>query len=183
MANSVHDLELIRNSIRTIENWPEQGVIFCDITSLLQQPIVFHKVIDLFISRYIDMKIDVVVGLDARGFIFAPLIAYKLNKAFVPVRKQGKLPYNTLAQSYTLEYGNANTVEIHIDAIKNGDRVLIIDDLIATGGTMLAACKLVTKLGGHVVECAAVTDLLYLGGSKLIKDNKFNVYSLLEYKS
>lgn len=179
--NHEQDLSLIKESIRIIENWPEPGVIFRDITTLLQDPIAFHKVIDLLVERYKGMNIDVVVGLDARGFIFGPVIAYQLNLGFIPVRKTGKLPYSTLSESYTLEYGAITTVEIHTDAIKAGQRVLIVDDLIATGGTMLAACHLVEKLGGKIVECAVVNDLLYLGGSKNIRDCGFPVYSLLEY--
>lgn len=181
MAN-VEDLNIIRNSIRTIENWPEAGVQFRDISTLLQNPTAFQKTISILVDRYKDQKIDVIAGLDARGFIFGPIVAYELGIGFVPIRKKGKLPYETMSESYTLEYGNVTTVEIHTDAIKKGDRVLIIDDLIATGGTMLAACKLVERLGGYVVECAVINDLLYLNGSKYIKDGGFSVFSILEYK-
>jgi adenine phosphoribosyltransferase len=180
--SDIEDLNLIRDAIRTIENWPEQGVQFRDITTLLQDPVAFHKVIDILVERYRAEKIDVIAGLDARGFIFGPIVAYELGVGFVPIRKKGKLPYETFAESYTLEYGNLTTVEIHTDAIKPGNRVLIIDDLIATGGTMLAACKLVARLGGDIVECAVINDLLYLNGSKLIKDGGFPVYSILEYQ-
>lgn len=179
---SEEDLELINDSIRTIKDWPEPGVSFRDITTLLQNPSALHKVIDIFVERYKDKKIDVVVGLDARGFIFGPIVAYKLGLGFVPIRKKGKLPYQTFAESYTLEYGDITTVEVHIDAVKAGDRVLIIDDLIATGGTMIAACKLIEKLGGDIVECAVINDLLYLRGSQLIRDAGFPVYSILEVK-
>lgn len=175
------DLLLIRNAIRVIENWPEDGVVFRDITTLLQNPVAFHKVIDLFVERYRSMDIDVIAGVDARGFIFGPIIAYELHTGFVPIRKKGKLPHATVSESYTLEYGEVTTVEMHTDAVKSGDRVLIVDDLIATGGTMLAACNLVNKLGGEVLECAVVNDLLYLGGSNHIREAGFKVYSLLEY--
>lgn len=181
MAN-VEDLNLIRNSIRTIENWPEPEVRFLDITTLLQNPKAFSKVIDIMVERYRDEKIDVIAGLDARGFIFGPIVAYELGVGFVPVRKKGKLPYQTVSQSYTLEYGSETTVEIHTDAIKKDERVLIIDDLIATGGTMIAACKLVEQLGGNVVECAVINDLLYLSGSMHIKNAGFQVFSILEFK-
>lgn len=181
MTNTA-DLNLIRDAIRTIENWPEPGVQFRDITTLLQDPIAFHKVIDILVARYKDAKIDVVAGLDARGFIFGPIVAYELGVGFVPIRKKGKLPYKTYAETYTLEYGSLTTVEIHTDAIQKGNRVLIIDDLIATGGTMLAACKLIQRLGGEVVECAVINDLLYLNGSKIIRDNGFTVYPMLEFK-
>ncbi len=176
----INNLQLISDSIRTIPNWPEPGVKFRDITTLLQNPIALHAVIDIFVERYKDESIDVIVGLDARGFIFGPIIAYKLGKSFVPIRKKGKLPYQTYAESYTLEYGDVTTVEVHVDAVKDGNRVLIIDDLIATGGTMLAACRLIHRLGGHIVECAVINDLLYLNGSKLIREAGFLVYSILE---
>ena len=179
---ALDDLSLIRNSIRVIENWPEQGVQFRDITTLLQDPIAFHKVIDILVNRYKNKNIDIIAGLDARGFIFGPIVAYELSVGFVPIRKKGKLPFDTFAESYTLEYGDITTVEIHTDAIKSNDNVVIIDDLIATGGTMIAACKLVERLGGNVVECAVINDLLYLNGSKRIKDAGFPVYSVLEYK-
>lgn len=179
---AIDDLSLIRNSIRVIENWPEPGIQFRDITTLLQDPIAFHKVIDILVNRYKDKKIDVIAGLDARGFIFGAIVAYELSVSFVPIRKKGKLPFDTYAESYTLEYGDVTTVEIHTDAIKANDNVVIIDDLIATGGTMLAACKLIERLGGNVVECSVINDLLYLNGSKLIKDAGFSVYSVLENK-
>jgi len=175
------DLDLIRNSIRTIENWPEPGVQFRDITTLLQNPVAFNTVIEILVERYRDMKIDVVAGLDARGFIFGPIVANKLGIGFIPIRKKGKLPYQTYTETYALEYGDLTTVEIHIDALHAGDRVLIIDDLIATGGTMLAACKLIQRLSGIVVECAVINDLLYLNGSKLIREGGFPVYSVLEF--
>jgi len=181
MTNT-QDLALIRNAIRVIPNWPEQGVTFRDITTLLQNPIAFHKVIDILVSRYRSKHIDVVAGLDARGFIFGPVVAYELGVGFVPIRKKGKLPYDTIHESYSLEYGDLTTVEMHVDAIKPKDRVLIMDDLIATGGTMLAACKLVEKLNGVVVECAVVNDLLYLNGSKIIRKSGYTVYTILEYK-
>ena len=180
MAN-IEDLNQIRNAIRTIENWPEPGVQFRDISTLLQNPQAFHKVIDILVERYRDENVSVIAGLDARGFIFGPIVAYELGVGFVPIRKKGKLPYQTYAETYTLEYGSQTTVEIHTDAIKANDRVLIIDDLIATGGTMLAACKLVQRLGGQIVECAVINDLLYLKGSKYIKDAGFPVYSILEF--
>ena len=175
-------LDLIRNSIRLIENWPEDGVSFRDITTLLQNPVAFHKVIEIFVDRYRNKNVDVIAGLDARGFIFGPIIAYELGLGFIPIRKQGKLPYHTIADSYILEYGDKTTVEIHTDAIKNGDNVVIIDDLIATGGTMIAACNLISKLHGNIIECGVVNDLLYLGGSSLIKEKGYRVFSILEYR-
>lgn len=177
----MNELEFIKNSIRDIANWPEPNVTFRDISTLLQNPRAFKMVIDILIQRYSAAEISVVAGLDARGFIFAPVIAYELGVGFVPIRKKGKLPYTTIAKSYTLEYGEVNTVEMHIDAVKSNDRVLVIDDLIATGGTMIAACSLIQELGATVVECAVVSDLLYLGGSQLIKNHGFKVFSILQY--
>jgi adenine phosphoribosyltransferase len=175
------DLTFIRDSIRVISDWPEKGVVFRDITTLLQNPVAFHKVIDILVERYSNTNVDIIAGLDARGFIFGPVLAYKLNLGFVPIRKKGKLPFTTCSESYSLEYGDSTTVEIHTDAITAGANVVIVDDLIATGGTMLAACRLINKLGGNVVECAVVNDLLYLGGSRRIRDEGFSVYSILEY--
>lgn len=183
MADLNEDLVIIRDAIRVIENWPEPGVTFRDITTLLQDPAAFAKVIDLIVNRYKNMEIDAIAGLDARGFILGPIIAYELHKGFIPIRKKGKLPYTTISENYTLEYGDITTVEMHVDAIKQGDKVLIVDDLIATGGTMLAACNLIKKLGGEVVECVVINDLLYLGGSKRICDSGFKVHSLLEYNT
>ncbi len=175
-------LDMIRSSIRDIPNWPEPGVMFRDISTLLQNPEAFRAVIDILVERYKDQDIDTVAGLDARGFIFGPVVAYELGIGFVPIRKKGKLPYTTVSRSYTLEYGDVSTVEVHIDAVKPGDKVLVIDDLIATGGTMIAACALITELKAEVFECAVVSDLINLNGSKLIKDQGFKVFSLLEYK-
>ena len=180
--NREQDLAIIHGAIRVIHDFPEPGVSFRDITTLLQNPVAFRKVIDILVERYRELKVNVVAGLDARGFIFGPVIAYELGVGFVPIRKKGKLPYTTYVESYTLEYGDVTAVEIHTDAIQVGDRVLIVDDLIATGGTMLAACKLIEKLGGQVVECAVVNDLLYLNGSERIREHGYPVYSLLEYK-
>lgn len=182
MIPSIEDLDLIRNSIRTIDNWPEPGVKFRDITTLLQNPKAFRKTIDILVERYKNMDINVIVGLDARGFIFGPIVAYELGIGFVPIRKKGKLPFTTFQENYTLEYGDVTTVEVHTDAINKNDRVVIIDDLIATGGTMLAASKLVQRLGGEIVECSVITDLLYLGGSHLIREAGFDVYAMLEFK-
>ncbi len=175
------EIEFIRNTIRTIDNWPQPGVRFRDISTLLQNPKSLRTVVEVFLDRYHSQKIDVIAGLDARGFIFGPIIAYELGIGFVPIRKKGKLPYKTYAETYTLEYGIETTVEIHIDAVNKGDNVLIVDDLIATGGTMLAACKLIEKLEANVLECSVITDLLYLNGSKIIRNEGYQVYSILEF--
>jgi adenine phosphoribosyltransferase len=134
-------VETIRQHIRTVPDWPAPGVQFRDITPLLSTPRVFRVLIDEFVHRYFDVKPDAIAGLDARGFIIGSVVAYELNIGFVPIRKKGKLPFTTVQESYELEYGSA-TVEMHTDAVKPGDRVVLIDDLIATGGTMMAGRRL-----------------------------------------
>jgi adenine phosphoribosyltransferase len=141
-----------------VPDWPQPGVMFRDITPLLQNPKTLRVLIDVFVHRYMDQNLDLVAGIDARGFILGSIIAYELNLGFVPIRKKGKLPFQTVAEEYELEYGSA-TVEIHADACKPGDRVLLIDDLIATGGTMMAGRKLLERLGATVVEGGASTCL------------------------
>ncbi|NOL49921.1 adenine phosphoribosyltransferase [Pelistega europaea] len=173
-------LEIVRQSIRTIHDWPKPGVDFRDITPVLQDPRCFRMLIDIFISRYMRQGLDLVAGVDARGFIIGSVIAYELNLGFVPIRKKGKLPFETVGEDYNLEYGSA-TVEIHTDAVKPGQRILLIDDLIATGGTMLAASRLLRRLGANVVEAAAIIDLPALGGSKLIRESGLNVKTLYEF--
>lgn len=167
--------------IRTVPDWPQPGVQFRDITTLLSDKKVFRQLIDAFVHQYFDVSFDAVVGIDARGFILGAPIAYELNKAFVPVRKKGKLPFDTFEEAYDLEYGQAE-IQIHADALNSGDRVLVIDDLIATGGTLIAACNLVQRSGAEVVECAAIVDLPDLGGSKVIRDKGHSVFSLCEFE-
>ncbi len=161
-------------------DWPQPGVQFRDITPLLQQPKAFRVLIDLFVLRYIDAKLDYIAGLDARGFIIGPILAYELNIGFIPIRKVGKLPYRTVSESYQLEYGTA-TVEIHEDACGPGDRVVIVDDLIATGGTMMAGKKLLERLGAVVVEGAAIIDLPELGGASLLRNAGLPLYTVTEF--
>ncbi|MFA4858776.1 MAG: adenine phosphoribosyltransferase [Candidatus Margulisiibacteriota bacterium] len=166
----------IKSRIRTVPHWPKTGIMFRDITTLLKDPVGLKICIDDFITRYKDRDIDVVVGIDSRGFIWGGGVAYLLGKGFVPVRKKGKLPAATEKEEYALEYGT-DTVEIHKDAIEHGQKVLIIDDLIATGGTAMAAAKLVKKLGGVVEEFAFIVDLPDLGGRKKLEHAGFAVYS------
>ncbi|MFT4191992.1 MAG: adenine phosphoribosyltransferase [Comamonas sp.] len=177
---SVHDY--LRAHIRTVPDWPAPGVQFRDITPLLQDPKVFRVLIDAFLHRYMDrgMRPDVVAGLDARGFILGAVIAYELGVGFVPIRKKGKLPFTTVQETYELEYGSA-TVELHSDAVKPGDRVLLVDDLIATGGTMMAGKKLLERLGATVTEGAAIIDLPELGGSQRIRDSGMPLFTLLDF--
>ncbi|WP_286998677.1 MULTISPECIES: adenine phosphoribosyltransferase [Comamonas] len=181
-TTSVNDY--LRQHIRTVSDWPAPGVQFRDITPLLQDPKVFRILIDAFVHRYMDtdMRPDVVAGLDARGFILGAVIAYELNVGFVPIRKKGKLPFTTVEETYELEYGSA-TVELHTDAVKPGDKVLLIDDLIATGGTMMAGKKLLEKLGATVMEGAAIVDLPELGGSKLLQNTgKLPLFTLVDFE-
>jgi adenine phosphoribosyltransferase len=170
----------IRERIRTIEDWPQPGVQFRDITPVLQDRRALRTLIDVFVQRYIDCGIDTIAGLDARGFIIGPILAYELSLGFVPIRKKGKLPYKTLSQSYELEYGSA-TVEIHEDACQPGERVVIVDDLIATGGTMMAGKLLLERLGAEVVEGAAIIDLPELGGSKRLRDSGLDLFTVCEF--
>jgi adenine phosphoribosyltransferase len=172
--------EFIKSQIRTVPDWPQPGVQFRDITPLLQRPRTLRMLIDLLVERYVEAKLDYVAGLDARGFIIAPIVAYELNVGFIPIRKIGKLPWRTVSESYELEYGSA-TVEIHEDACRAGDRVVIVDDLIATGGTMMAGKKLLERLGAVVVEGAAIVDLPDLGGSKLLRDGGLPLYTVTEF--
>ncbi|MBB3229689.1 adenine phosphoribosyltransferase [Halomonas stenophila] len=172
--------DYIKSVIRTVPDWPQPGVNFRDITPLLQNSAAFRKLIDSFVHRYQEMDIDAVAAIDARGFIVGAPLAYELGCSFVPVRKKGKLPFKTISETYTLEYGEAE-VELHSDAFRAGDRILVVDDLIATGGTMLAAAKLITRTGGQVVETAAVVDLPDLGGAGKIREAGFGVFSVCSF--
>ena len=175
------DRSLIRQTIRTVPDWPSPGVQFRDITPLLQNPKVFRVLIDQFVHRYFDLRPDAIAGLDARGFIIGSVLAYELNIGFVPIRKKGKLPYTTVEESYELEYGSA-AVEIHTDAVKAGDRVLLIDDLIATGGTMMAGRRLLERLGATVIEGAAIVDLPELGGSQKLRESGLELFTLVSFE-
>lgn len=172
--------EYIRSRIRTVPNWPQAGVMFRDITPLLQDKKTFRVLVDIFVHHYMDRQLDVVAGVDARGFILGSVVAYELNLGFVPIRKKGKLPFATISESYELEYGSA-CVELHADACKPGDRVLLIDDLIATGGTMIAAANLLRRLGATIVEAAAIVDLPELGGSKLILEQDLSLFTVCDF--
>jgi adenine phosphoribosyltransferase len=174
------DIAHIRQAIREIPDFPKPGIVFKDITPLLANGPLFAKTIDLLAERYRAEKIDTVLGIESRGFIIGAALAYKLGAGFSVVRKPGKLPFETHSASYALEYG-VDTLEIHIDAISRDARVVIADDLIATGGTAAATAELVTKLGGTVVECAFVIELSFLKGREKLKP--YGVYSVLQYDS
>ena len=171
--------DYIKSKVRSIPDWPIKGVIFRDITTLLLDPQAFKQICTIFYDRYVNEKIDKIVGIDARGFLFGSVLAYNLHLGMIPIRKNGKLPYRTISESYTLEYGE-EVIEIHEDSIRKGERVVIIDDLMATGGTISAAANLVEKLGGEIVECAFVLELPDLNGREKLGDRK--VFSIVEFE-
>jgi adenine phosphoribosyltransferase len=173
--------EAIKSKIRSIPDFPKKGIVFRDITTLLNDGEGFRMAVDAFIRRYSGMDIDLVAGIEARGFIIAGAIAYELRKGLVPIRKQGKLPYETVSYEYDLEYGT-DTIEVHVDAVKPGDRVLIVDDLLATGGTSLASARLIEKLGGRVVELAFIVDLPDVGGADRIRDAGYGLFTLVQFE-
>lgn len=170
----------LKRYIREIPDYPQKGILFYDITTLLIDPVAFKKTINLFLALLKNHKIDKVIGIESRGFIFGSVLANKLNCGFVPVRKKGKLPHKTLSCDYKLEYGEA-ILEIHADSIKKKDRVLIVDDLLATGGTAAAAGKLVEKLGGKLIGFCFLIELDFLKGRSKLKKNR--IFSLLHYET
>jgi adenine phosphoribosyltransferase len=170
--------EEIKAAVRDVPDFPIKGILFKDITPILQNGRLFRMAVDALADRHKNSKVDAVVGIDARGFIFAAAVAYKLGVGLVPVRKKGKLPYKTVVTSYALEYGT-ETSEMHVDAIKPGDHVIIVDDLLATGGTALAAATLVKQLNGNIREIDFLIELSYLKGRERLKD--YNVFSAIVY--
>ena len=172
------DIEHLKNSIRNIPDYPKPGIQFKDITPILQDPELFGNVIDIFHDKYKSEKIDVILGIESRGFIFAAPLALKLGCSLAIARKPGKLPYETVSAEYSLEYG-VDTLELHTDAIKKGDRVLIVDDLLATGGTASAAGELVTKLKGDIVCFAFLINLVELKGIDILKPHQ--VFCIVEF--
>ena len=175
-----NDITAIRQAVRDIPDFPKPGIVFRDITPLLGNGPLFSRTIDILAERYRGQEIDTVLGIESRGFIVGSALAYKLGAGFCIVRKPGKLPYETHSASYELEYGT-DTLEIHVDAIPNHARVVIADDLIATGGTAAATAQLVSKLGATVVECAFVIELSFLKGREKLRPH--GVFSLLQYES
>jgi adenine phosphoribosyltransferase len=171
----------IKSRIRTIPHYPHQGIMFRDITTLLKDPIGLKVTIDEIVKRYKSRQIDKVAGIESRGFIIGTPVAYQLGLGFVPIRKKGKLPAETIGHDYELEYG-ADRIEIHVDAISKGERVLLIDDLIATGGTAEAAATLISKMGGQVVECCFVIDLPDVGGRKRLEKKGLSVHALCAFE-
>lgn len=177
---STEQLNLIKDSIKTIIDYPLPGIVFRDITSLIENGQAFAATMELFKARYESLHIDKIVGTEARGFIFGAPLAAALGAGFVPVRKPGKLPRDTIQESYDLEYGS-DVLQIHKDAIKPGERVLLMDDLLATGGTAEASVKLVERLGGVMVEAAFVIELPDLNGAEKLKAMSVPIYSLIEF--
>ncbi|MBI1210785.1 MAG: adenine phosphoribosyltransferase [Alphaproteobacteria bacterium] len=171
----------IKSVIRTIPDYPKPGIMFRDVTTLLGNARAFRTTVDLLVQPYAGTRIDKVAGIEARGFILAGAVAHQLSVGFVPVRKKGKLPWKTIGQSYDLEYGT-DTVEIHADAVGKGENVLIVDDLIATGGTAEAAIKLVEKAGGNVVGCSFIIDLPELGGRARLEKLGKKVLTLVHFE-
>ena len=172
-------MEELKQVIRNVPDFPKPGIGFKDITTLIKDGVSFQKAIDIMSDHYNPNDVDVIVGIEARGFIFASALAYKWGKGFVPVRKPGKLPAETLTEEYQLEYGT-DSIEIHEDAISKNQRVLIVDDLLATGGTVAATCRLVEKLGGKIVGIAFLIELCFLNGIE--KLTQFETFSIIKYE-
>lgn len=175
---SVQSIEDLKGVIREIPDWPKEGILFYDVTTLLKQGPCYEKTINAMLEPYKESRIDLVLGMEARGFIFAPTVAYALKAGFIPVRKPGKLPAPTFHENYELEYGT-DKLEIHQDAIQPGQRVLIVDDLIATGGTAEATAKLAEKMGAEVVGLSFAIELTFLNGRE--KLSGYNIHSVLKY--
>ncbi len=171
----------IKSRIRTIPDYPKPGIMFRDITTLLQDPVGFRLTIERLVAPYADQRIDKVAAIEARGFIIGGAVAEKLEAGFVPVRKKGKLPHATVGRDYQLEYGT-DRVEVHHDAILEGEKVLLVDDLIATGGTAMASVELIEEIGGDIVACAFIVDLPDLGGAKRIRDKGLALHTLCEFE-
>lgn len=172
-------MNVLKNAIRDVIDFPKKGIIFKDITPLLINPLLFKKAVIEMAEPFKNISCDAIIGVESRGFIFAASMALLLEKPFIPVRKKGKLPYKTISESYELEYG-FDTLEIHADAIKKGDNVLIVDDLLATGGTVSAVARLIEKLQGNVIGLTFLIELSFLNGRSKLKDRK--VVSLIDYK-
>jgi adenine phosphoribosyltransferase len=170
----------LRAAIRSIPDYPKPGIVFRDITTLLGDARAFRRAVDDLVNPYAGGKADKVAGIEARGFILGGAVAHQLSAGFVPIRKKGKLPHETVRIAYSLEYG-VDEMEIHTDAIGQGERVILVDDLIATGGTLLAAARLLQQLGADVVSCVALIDLPDLGGSRRLREAGFDVLTLLEF--
>jgi adenine phosphoribosyltransferase len=174
------DTKTVQDYIRTIPDFPHDGILFRDVTTLFLDPRGFRLAVDQLLAPFVGQKIDLVAGLEARGFILGGAVAHQLSKGFVPIRKKGKLPGRTVERDYELEYGSA-TVEMHDDAVEPGQKVLLVDDLLATGGTAQAGIRLIEGLGGEVIGCAFVIDLPDLGGRRKLEDMGMSVHAICDY--
>ncbi|MFH0831299.1 MAG: adenine phosphoribosyltransferase [archaeon] len=175
------DIKDIKKKIRTVPNFPKKGIMFRDVTTLIKDAEGFKKVLDVLEERYKNRGIDLIAGIESRGFVFSSALASRLGKGVVLVRKPGKLPAETVKEEYELEYGK-DAVEIHKDAIQQGNKVLLVDDLVATAGTSLATCNLIKKLGGELVECAFVIELPDLKGREKLENEGYKVFSLVQFE-
>jgi len=171
-------MKSLKKTVREVPDYPKKGILFYDITTLIRNPQAFAQALDTMSGRYIGRAVDAVVGVESRGFIFGAAMAYRLGAGFVPVRKPGKLPAEVVRETYALEYGE-DTIEMHRDAVEPGQKILLVDDLLATGGTAAAACNLVEKAGGEIVECCFMIELLFLQGRRKLGTRK--VFSLMQY--
>jgi adenine phosphoribosyltransferase len=171
----------LKSKIRTVPHWPKKGVMFRDITTLLKDKEAFANTILLLTERYKKKHIDLVVGIESRGFITGSALAFQLGAGFVPIRKKGKLPAETIKEEYSLEYGK-DVIEMHKDAIPKGANVLLVDDLLATGGTAVAACNLIEQLGGNILECSFIIELPDLGGRKKLEQQGRSVFSMIQFE-
>ena len=180
MTVAIDSNKYVREHVRMVPDFPKKGIMFLDITTAVKDAKAMEIMVDFLYDQFKGEKVDYVAGIESRGFIFGAVLAYKLGCGFVPIRKPNKLPAKTIKEDYTLEYGT-NTIEMHKDAIKEGDRVLIVDDLLATGGTAVAACNLVKRLGGEVVSTAFIIELNPLKGREKIEANGIKVVSMLDY--
>ena len=180
MTLTMNELDYVRSTVRQVPDFPKPGILFLDITTATKDAKAMNLMIDFLYEKFKDEKIDYVAGIESRGFIFGAPLACRLNAGFVPIRKPNKLPADTIKESYSLEYGT-DTIEMHADAVKAGDRVLVIDDLLATGGTAVAACKLVKKVGAEVVASAFIIELDPLKGREKIEATGVKVVSMLNY--
>jgi adenine phosphoribosyltransferase len=170
----------LKKHIREVPEFPKPGILFYDITTLLQHPLALRKTVDQFVWFFAEKKIHKVVGIESRGFMFGPIVAYDLNAGFVPVRKPGKLPSAKIRETYELEYGS-DTLEMHSDAISAGENVLIVDDLVATGGTALATARMIEKLGGMVAGLGFIIELTFLDGRRKLEEKGYDVQALIKY--
>lgn len=180
MMTTTDNFQYVREHVRTVPDFPKKGIMFLDITTAVKDPKSMQLMIDFLYEKFKDEKVDYIAGIESRGFIFGAALAYKLNTGFIPIRKPNKLPAETIKESYSLEYGT-DTIEMHADALKEGDRVVVIDDLLATGGTALAACNLVKRVGAEVVASAFIIELDPLKGREKIEKTGVKVVSMLNY--